>query len=292
MKCCLVTICIGEKYLKEYNKFFKPSQENYAKKCNYDFKILTDYIKEPKHPFLIYLNKILVCDYQWDKEYDYIIFVDADIVINENTPPIHNEYNFGDKIGVVNQSQPTLQARIELQKNIGYEVTARDYYKLKSNHDIKTAHIINTGVLVLQPKKHKLFLRNIFDTYYQKNINNFPKVFAHYEQSVIGYEIQKNNMHFFMNMKWNALWANNKYFFNTMKKQLLTLQEFHDDNYFIHFAGHVDFHLIPYINSCFFRFTNFLLTRTGLKRIKILRKLSILIMKIISILIFKISLLK
>lgn len=280
MKCCLVTICIGEKYLKEYNKFFKPSQEKYAKKWDYDFKILTDYIKEPKHPHLISLNKILVCDYQWDKEYDYIIFVDADIVINENTPPIHNEYNFGDKIGVVNQSQPTLQARIETQIHRGFEITAKDYYRSKSKHIIETQHIINTGVLVIQPKKHKLFLRNIFDTYYKKQINN--KSGFHYEQSVIGYEIQKNNMHFFMNMKWNALWGNNKYFFNTIKKQLLTLQGFYDSNYFIHFAGHLDYHLIPNINTWFFRFTNFLLTRTGLKRIKILRRLSILIMKIIS----------
>ena len=31
MKCCLVTICIGEKYLNQYNKLFRPSQEKYAK---------------------------------------------------------------------------------------------------------------------------------------------------------------------------------------------------------------------------------------------------------------------
>ena len=89
-----------------------------------------------------------------------------------------------------------------------------------------------------------------------------------------------------MNMKWNALWANNKNFFNTIKKQLLTLQGFYDNNYFIHFCGHADFHLIPNINSWFFRFTNFLLTRNGLQRIKILRKLSALIMRIIYKLIF------
>lgn len=54
-------------------------------------------------------------------------------------------------------------------------------------------------------------------------------------------------MHYFMNMKWNALWGNNKYYFNTIKKQQLTLQEFYDKNYFIHFAGYCDYHLIPTI---------------------------------------------
>lgn len=242
MKCCLVTICIGEKYLDQYNRIFRHSQEKYAKKCGYDFKVITDYIDGPKNTHLISFNKILVCDYNWEKEYDFIIFVDADIIINENTPTIHNEYNFGDKIGVVNQSQPTLQARIEGQIHKGYEVTAKDYYKLKCDRIIETDHIINTGVLIIQPKKHKLFLRNIFDTYFKKQINN--PVGFHYEQSVIGYEIQKNNMHYFMNMKWNALWGLNKYYFNTMKKQSLTLQEFYDANYFIHLAGRCDYNLI------------------------------------------------
>lgn len=245
MKCCLVTICIGKTYLQQYNKLFKKSQKKYARKCSYDFKVITNYIKEPKHPDLISLNKILVCDYPWEKEYDFIIFIDADIIINENAPEIHKAYNFGDKIGVVNQSQPTLKAKIEIQIKRGYEITAKDYYKSKSNHDIETDHVINTGVLIIQPKKHKLFLRNIFDTYFKNQIGNKERF--HYEQSVIGYEIQKNNMHYFIDMKWNALWANNKYYFNNIKNESLTLQEFYDKNYFIHLAGHCDYHLVPTI---------------------------------------------
>jgi hypothetical protein len=243
MKCCLVTICIGEQYLNQYNCLFRPSQEKYAKKSGYDFKIITDYICEPIHSDLVSFNKILVCEYNWEKDYDFIIFIDADIIINENTPLIHNMYNFNNKIGVVNQSQPNLNARIESQIHKGYEVTAKEYYKLKSNLDINTDHIINTGVLVIQPKIHKLFLKNIFYKYCNNQINN--KEGFHYEQSVIGYEIQKNNMHYFMDMKWNALWANNKYYFNNIKKQTLTLQEFYNQNYFIHLAGHCDYHLIP-----------------------------------------------
>ena len=243
MKVCLVTICIGEKYLQQYNTLFRPSQEKYAKKCGYDFKVITDFISKIKHRNLINMNKWLLCELDWSNNYDFIIFIDADIIINENTPTIHNEYDFGDKIGIVNQSQPTLQARIEGQIHKGYEVTAKDYYKLKSNHSIETDHIINTGVLVIQPKKHKLFLRKIFNTYFKKQINN--PVGFHYEQSVIGYEIQKNNMHYFMDMKWNALWANNKYYFNKIKKKPLTLQEFYNTNYFIHLAGHCDYNLVP-----------------------------------------------
>jgi len=243
MKVCLVTICIGEKYLQQYNTLFRRSQEKYAKKNGYDFKVITDYIdKKFTHPDTICMQKQLICSLEWAQSYDFIICLDADIIINENTPTIHNEYNFGDKIGVVNQSQPTLEARIEGQIHKGYEVTAKDYYKLKSNHIIETDHIINGGVMVWQPKIHKNFLKNVYEKYVENQINH-PAGY-HYEQSVIGYELQNRNMHFFMNMKWNALWANNKYYFNTIKKQSLTLKEFYDTNYFIHLAGQCDYHLI------------------------------------------------
>ena len=246
MKCCLVTICIGEQYLNQYNYLFRSSHEKYAKNCGYDFKIITDFIdKNFTHSHTICMQKQLICSLEWAQSYDFIICIDCDIIINENAPTIHNKYKFGNKIGVVNQSQPTLQARIEGQIHKSYEVTAKDYYKLKSNHSIETDHIINGGLMVWQPKIHKNFLKNIYEKYIENQINH-PSGF-HYEQSVIGYEIQKNNMHYFMDMKWNALWANNKYYFNNIKKQTLTLQEFYNQNYFIHLAGYCDYHLIPTI---------------------------------------------
>lgn len=242
MKVCLVTICIGDNYLKQYNELFRPSQEHYALKCGYDFKVITDYISPPYHKDLISFNKILVCNFKWDKDYDFIIFIDADIIINNDAPSLHNFYDFGDKIGVVNHSQPDLLARLLCQKHRGYEVTASEYYKLKSNHDINTDHIINTGLLVFQPRKHSLFLQNIFEQYHKYQINNTNGF--HYEQAVIGYEIQNSNLHFYMDMKWNALWANNKYYYNIIRKKNLTIREFYKNNYFTHLAGKCDYDLV------------------------------------------------
>ena len=247
MKCCLVTICIGEKYLEEYNRLFRSSQEKYAKKSGYDFKIITDFISKNKHDNLINMNKWLLCELEWSNNYDFIIFIDADIIINENAPTIHNEYDFGNKIGVVNQSQPTLQARIDGQIHKGFEVTAKDYYKKHAKLVFDGDHIINSGVIVIQPKIHKKYLSDLavrFEPYIIKQPSNLHK-----DQCFFGYQLQVDNMHFFMNMKWNALWANNKYYFNTMKKGSLTLQEFYDRNYFIHLAGHCDYKLAPGIKS-------------------------------------------
>mgnify|MGYP000371266016 CR=1 FL=1 len=193
-KCCVAVICIGEKYLKQYNELFRQSHELYAKKCGYDFKVITEYIDENyKHADTISMQKQLICTLDWAKNYDFIICLDCDIIINhKQTPSIHNYYDLGKKIGVVNQSQPTLQARLAGQRHKGLEITAQDYYKLKSNHDIDTDHIINSGMMVCQPKIHKDFLKTVYDKYIKQQINH--KNGYHYEQSVIGYEIQKNDM--------------------------------------------------------------------------------------------------
>ena len=232
MRTCLTTICIGEKYLQQYNSVFRKSQEAYALRHGYDFKVITEYISEP-HPKLISMNKILVSD----EYYDFIVFVDADILINPDSPSIHDAYDFGDKIGVVSEGQPTKPAKYAVQKAMGWEHTARDYYLQKSGHLLDTHDVINTGVLVIQPKKHKEFLENIFKKY-SENQKWSPHGF-HYEQSVIGFELQINKMAFFMNYKWNAVWMIHK-IYNQISRKNINLVEFYKNNYFTHLAGGCD----------------------------------------------------
>ena len=214
--------------------------------------MITDYLSEPKHPALISLNKILVCEAPWKEAYDYILFIDADILIHAKAPPLHDADGvraFGDTIGVVHQSQPTLEARIAGQIHKGYaDVTAADYYRLKAGLAIETDHIINSGVLVIQPAKHAAFLRKIFQTYFRGQLDS-PHGF-HYDQAVVGYELLAARCYTFLDKKLNALWANNKYYYNTMLKQPKTLQEFYDENYFIHLAGRCDYDRIPSLTMC------------------------------------------
>lgn len=232
MKICLTTICIGEKYLEQYNLVFRQSQEAYALRHGYDFKVITEYISDP-HPKLISMNKILVSD----EHYDFIVFVDADVLISPDAPPIHDAYDFGDKIGVVSQNQPDKYAKYMVQKTMNWELTAEQYYLNKSGHILDTEDVINTGVLVIQPKKHKEFLENIFKKY-SENQKWSPHGF-HYEQSVTGYELQINNMAFFMDYKWNAIWMIHK-IYNQISRKNVNLVEFYKNNYFIHLAGGCD----------------------------------------------------
>lgn len=235
MKVLLITIAIGDKYVSEYTKLFYPSQKRYADKHGYDFKVITNFFDySHRRPSNISFNKILVCDQHWSKTYDYIIFIDADILININAPPIHNFHDFGNKIGIINEySQPTYQKRLEIQKKMGWEETASEYYKL-AGFNIPTTKVLNTGVLVFQPKIHNKFLKSIYNRYISASTTH-PRGY-HFEQSCIGYELQINNLYKETDNRFNAIWSLEK-----ASDSNLTLQDFFDSNFFIHFAGRCDF---------------------------------------------------
>lgn len=262
MKILLITIAIGDRYFEIYNKLFRKSQEAYAIKNGYDFKIirqvyvangvangianvLLDTVLDTKslpsvHPDLISFQKILVCSQEFSLQYDYIIFIDADILININAPPLHSIVDFTDKIGIVDEySQPTKELRIQLQRRNRWEDNATDYYKL-AGLALSTDKVFNSGLLVMQPAKHSQFLLDIYNKYF-KNAIGHSRGF-HYEQSCIGFELQKENKYIILDNKWNALWA---IYRNTGIES--NLQKMYDNNYIIHFAGHSDYNLVPNI---------------------------------------------
>ena len=96
--------------------------------------------------------------------------------------------------------------------------------------------VFNSGVLVLQPKKHKNFLQNIL-----QSISHHRGF--HFEQSCIGYEIQKNNLYKVIDNRFNAVWSLTK--LDNIKN--ITLIDYFNENYFIHFAGHTDYDKIKLI---------------------------------------------
>ena len=264
MKVVLVTIAVGEKYLNEYNFLFRKSHEHYAKRHGYDFRIITEpYDKTSKFTFetlRILSTKMFICSYEWAQEYDYIIFVDADVFINPEAPALHSAYDFGDKIGIVDEySQPTREMRIQHQiksakevKSVPYsglengewDTCAMDYYRIHIEKHLNTDSVFNTGVIVFQPRKHREFMEQTFEKH-KANILAHKNGF-HYEQVVVGYELQINNMFKIIDNKWNAVWQMYK---STCGYELDT---FVKNNCFVHLAGHVDYHVIPYLNAKFY----------------------------------------
>jgi len=125
---------------------------------------------------------------------------------------------------------------------MGWEENATEYYKLCDLH-INTDIVLNTGVLVLQPKIHADFLQKIYDKYIIQSITHYRKF--HFEQSCIGYELQTTNTYVIIDNKFNAIWGLTKF----KKNNNIGLEDFFKQNYFIHFAGRVDFNKVVYLNK-------------------------------------------
>lgn len=236
----LVAIAIGDEYLQQYNKTFRRSQEQYAKKHGYDFKVITDFIDTTnlhyrQSKMSVFYQKMLVSD----TAYEYVIFIDSDILINLDAPAIHLSENFQDKMGIVDEySQPTREMRLKIQRLMGWEDCATDYYKL-CDLNLGTNKVLNSGVLVIQPKKHQDFLENVYHTYLPKSINHGRG--SHFEQTSLGFELQKQNKYKLLNNKWNAIWGLHKFVG-------ADLQDFFKQNYFIHFAGGTDIEMAPMLD--------------------------------------------
>ena len=236
MRILLITIAIGENYLKRYNELFRESHENYAKKNNYDFKVITELLdKNHEYKEAISFNKILVCDQEWSYNYDIIIYVDADIFINRRSPSLHDYMNYKGKIGIVDEfNQPHKRLRLsEDARRVGAWIKNPEEYYREYGFEIKTDKLLNTGVLVMEPREHGKMLREIYDKYVDRARGN-TKCF-HIEQASIGYELQVRNKYEIIPNEFNLVWALYKYYNSSIK-----LENCFKCNYFIHFAGQCD----------------------------------------------------
>lgn len=236
-KVLLVTFALGEKYIQKYNQLWKPSHEAYCQKHGYDLMVLTEFLDKPVDAALHIdaNNRLLVCSQVWSDKYDFIIYLDADILINPNAPAIHTAYNYQDKIGIVDEfSQPQTEDRVErINRRLGWEESPTAYYHL-AGLDINTPHMLNAGVMVFQPKLHKDFLESMYYKYEPGYTTHHRG--PHYQQAIIGYELLSKNMYLIMSNKWNCIWAHYKVYYDGLR----TLQETYNETYFLHFAGGCD----------------------------------------------------
>lgn len=220
MKVCFGIISVGRTYLAEFERLFKPSVSAYCNKYDYDLKIFTDFL-DPlrKNPDTISFQKCLIPDQL--RQYDLVVVLDADIYIESYSPPIHNLY-LNDKIGIVDEVSQSSSQLYQYMVSIGFADPANIYYK-KVNLNLDTQKILNTGLMIVNPAKHADYLKSIYEKYVDKSIGH-PRGF-HYEQSCIGYELQKDESYELISNLWNFIYIHSQ------------LTNVPVQCYFLHFAG-------------------------------------------------------
>jgi hypothetical protein len=87
MKKALVTFVIGDHYKKSF-ELFRPSVLAYCEKHGWDFKELTEPLDTDKTSDALYIQKLLIVNQPWSKEYEYIAWIDSDIWITDTCPDI------------------------------------------------------------------------------------------------------------------------------------------------------------------------------------------------------------
>jgi hypothetical protein len=239
-KFAVCVIAIGDDYMKFYEQYFKNSHERYCKKYGYDLFIINDFLDtNPQHQTkeCITYQKFLIASYEPIQDYDYVLILDADIYILAQAGPLTEITEVcADKVAGVNQAtDPSLEIVELINRSKEWPVTVNDFYKslLPTHISFESNINVNSGFLLLQPKKHKEF----FVSAYKKWIELTP-CNSHREQAGISYELQIQNKIYICDKRWNRLWLIHTHNpFQNLSDTTTLFDVFLPQTYCIHFVG-------------------------------------------------------
>lgn len=253
----IVGLAIGKDSLKNLGLFGK-TWTPYAERYGYDIVIIKDYIDDKcgrsRPPAW---QKCLILEHSDVQKYDKVVWLDVDVFINNrHAPCIVDSVADGDRIGVVshlqaNEVSPAMRAvrmdrlhRFLNGKMADESLTAPPISERYTNSGLADppSDFINTGVLVLDVRRHKDFLSSVYYTYPEPNYGGL------WENLVLSYEILRQDMACFIDPRFNADYMYeiiDKYPFLLLKKwqnnakcalqmRLLAAASIADANWFTH----------------------------------------------------------
>lgn len=256
-KTAIITFTIGPH--EHYERLFLPSVREYAKRIGADYHQIKELpvpmdidsksILIRKH--LICIQKTLIASLPWVQAYDWILLIDADILVNFNKAPnIFEQVKDGFIHGVNEREQYGLNDYCaEAWKCIdgNNPKTAEEYYK-KFNFEVVSTAQINGGFLVFQPRVQKDFFRGIYDKYMPKILEGQD---VDGDQGPLNVEGWKANRIHLLDPRWNRCWIFIYALFypflhEEKDKQLLqeAFKRAFDMNYCIHMSGYFGWNLL------------------------------------------------
>jgi hypothetical protein len=240
----VVSLVIGEKFGNQYARYFKKSHEKYAKNIGTDFIVIKDLIeKSDKHPSW---QKLLICRIPEIASFSKILFIDADVYINNFAKNIFNFVPEGSFAAVKNNSQNI--SRIEDGD--------RNVISIQSPEKDRPPYLINGGVLVIETE-NKSILENVYNTYNEQIC---------YEQGPLSYHLINSKNFTLLESKFNTIIPD---YLEVNKYRLSSIIKMYKENYFIHSAGGINKVIINML-ILFDKYPKLLISLENLSKIKLL----------------------
>jgi hypothetical protein len=212
MKKAIVTLTIGSAYEKLFTYYSRDNWQTYCDNFDYELIVITNPLDNSERALKRSSSwqKLLILSQEWSCDYDRIVWVDSDIVVNNihaydicsNVPAA--------KVGAVEMySIPTREIHdIALDRLYKYwkkhntpyidNLTPESYYTKRGIPGAGLTEVVQAGVLVCSPKDH----RQIFESVY----NNYEDTHGpewNYELPPISYELLKAHMVHWISPRFN-----------------------------------------------------------------------------------------
>lgn len=207
MKKAIVTVVIGNRYIHEWGRFFRPSWEQYARKHGYDIVALSECVDRTPRGSERTINwqKLLVLEHPRLAGYDHVVWLDSDILINVHKAPCIVSHHDSDQVGMVSNKQ-WLYGNRERVDNIlrrqeeltGAPATPHAHY-LSAGFPDDVDDYSNTGVIVMRPH-HREVMRHVYDVYVE-NANSAK------EETPLSYHLYKHDLVKPLDMRFNRTWV-------------------------------------------------------------------------------------
>lgn len=214
MKKAIVTLAVGERYIKMFDTLCRNNWEIYTKKFNYDLIVVTEPLdlSDRAKSRSVSWQKLLILSQEWSSNYDRIVWIDSDILINSKYAyDICKDVPLEKVGGVENYSVPTreiynfsLTRRYRKWDNSGVKylnnLTPSSYYQNRglNLNEAELNYVLQTGVFVCSPKYHRQIFEHVYNTYEDTHGAEW-----NYEMPAISYELVKADLVHWISNRFN-----------------------------------------------------------------------------------------
>ena len=277
MKKAIVTITIGKKYENLFNKNCKNNWQKYCEKFNYDLIVINQSLDNSKRsrersPAW---QKLLILSQSWSKNYDQIVWIDSDVVINYKLAGDISKIVEKEKVGAVDAYSIPSKEIYQLSLKRAYDnwskngikyisnLKPEEYYQKRGLNAKDINAVVQSGVFVCSGVNHRKIFEHIYYDY--EDINKTAE--WNFEMPAMSYELIKANLVQWIPIEYNysvydivssyysfiffkkdfsinkilytlnnkLVSKNDQSYLNSL--QIKCLNQIYNNGYFIHFAG-------------------------------------------------------